>query len=139
MVRAYQACRQPNPGSAKNLAPAHKCTNLNAKCPQTMNNTIISSAVEALVPGYLRQNLIPLMLVGATTFTLLYFALSCAFARCTRSLSSATTVSRTAWGSFFVQLRPSSCQIIQRNDATSFLLNSNARFGVPLAMSHGRV
>ncbi|HEX8817028.1 MAG TPA: lycopene cyclase domain-containing protein [Terriglobales bacterium] len=42
---------------------------------KTMINTIVSFAVGAVVLAYLRRNLIPLMLVGAVTFTLLYFAL----------------------------------------------------------------
>lgn len=42
---------------------------------KTMDNTIISFAVGALILGYLRRDLIPLMLTGATTFTVLYFVL----------------------------------------------------------------
>jgi len=41
----------------------------------TMNNTIISFAAGALVLGYLRRNLIPLMLTSTVSFTALYFAL----------------------------------------------------------------
>jgi hypothetical protein len=41
----------------------------------TMDNTIISFAVGALVLGYLRRDLIPLMLVSTAIFTLLYFCL----------------------------------------------------------------
>jgi hypothetical protein len=42
---------------------------------KTMNNTIISFAVGALVLGYVRRDLIPLMLTSALSFTVLYFAL----------------------------------------------------------------
>lgn len=42
---------------------------------KTMDNTIISFAVGALVLAYLRRDLIPLMLVGAVSFTVLYFSL----------------------------------------------------------------
>jgi Lycopene cyclase len=42
---------------------------------KTMNGTIVSFAVGAVVLGYLRRDLIALMLTSAVTFTLLYFAL----------------------------------------------------------------
>lgn len=42
---------------------------------KTMNNTIISFAFGAIILAYLRRNLIPLMLVGSVTFTVLYFVL----------------------------------------------------------------
>lgn len=42
---------------------------------KTTNNTIIAFAFGALVLAFLRRNLIPLMLVGTITFTLLYFGL----------------------------------------------------------------
>jgi Lycopene cyclase len=40
-----------------------------------MDNTIISFAAGALVLGYLRHDLIPLMLTSIASFTLLYFVL----------------------------------------------------------------
>jgi hypothetical protein len=42
---------------------------------KTMNATIISFAVGVLVLGYLRRDLVPLMLTSAATFTVLYFVL----------------------------------------------------------------
>jgi hypothetical protein len=42
---------------------------------KTMENTIISFAIGALVVGYLRRDLIPLMLIGTIVFTVLYFVL----------------------------------------------------------------
>jgi len=42
---------------------------------KTMNNTIISFAVGALVLGYVRRDLVPLMLTSALSFTVLYFVL----------------------------------------------------------------
>jgi len=42
---------------------------------KTMNNTIISFAIAALVLAYLRRDLIPLMVVGTVVFTVLYFVL----------------------------------------------------------------
>jgi len=42
---------------------------------KTMDNTIISFAVGALVLAYLRRNLIPLMLASTASFTVLYFGL----------------------------------------------------------------
>jgi len=42
---------------------------------KTMNNTIISFAIGAVVLAYVRRNLIPLMLTGSATFTFLYFGL----------------------------------------------------------------
>jgi Lycopene cyclase len=42
---------------------------------QTMNATIISFAVGVVVLGYLRPDLVPLMLTSAATFTVLYFVL----------------------------------------------------------------
>jgi hypothetical protein len=42
---------------------------------KTMNATIISFAVGALVLGYLRRDLVPLMLSSALSFTVLYFVL----------------------------------------------------------------
>lgn len=42
---------------------------------RTMNATIISFAVGALVLGYLRRDLVPLMLTSAVSFTILYFVL----------------------------------------------------------------
>lgn len=42
---------------------------------KTMNNTIISFAGGALVLGYVRRDLVPLMLTSALSFTVLYFVL----------------------------------------------------------------
>ncbi|HYT21347.1 MAG TPA: lycopene cyclase domain-containing protein [Candidatus Polarisedimenticolia bacterium] len=42
---------------------------------KTMNATIVSLAVGALVIGYLRRDLVPLMLTSAVSFTVLYFVL----------------------------------------------------------------
>jgi hypothetical protein len=42
---------------------------------KTMNATIISFAVGVLVLGYLRRDLVPLMLTSAATFTVLYLVL----------------------------------------------------------------
>lgn len=42
---------------------------------KTMDNTIISFAVGAVVVAYLRRDLIPLMLTGTASFTVLYFLL----------------------------------------------------------------
>jgi hypothetical protein len=42
---------------------------------KTMNNTIISFAIGALVLGYIRRDLVPLMLISALSFTVLYFGL----------------------------------------------------------------
>ena len=42
---------------------------------KTMDNTIISFAVGALVLAYLRRDLIPLMLTSTASFTVLYFVL----------------------------------------------------------------
>jgi len=42
---------------------------------KTMDNTIISFAIGALVLAYLRRNLIPLMIVSTVSFTALYFVL----------------------------------------------------------------
>ena len=42
---------------------------------RTIYNTIIAFAVGALVIAYLRSDLVPTMLVGATNFAVLYFAL----------------------------------------------------------------
>jgi len=42
---------------------------------KTIYNTIIAFAVGALVIAYLRRDLVPSMLVGALSFTVLYFAL----------------------------------------------------------------
>ena len=42
---------------------------------KTMNATIVSFAVGGLVVGFLRRDLVPLMLTSAVSFTVLYFAL----------------------------------------------------------------
>jgi len=42
---------------------------------KTMDNTIVSFAIGALVLAYLRRDLIPSMLVGTASFTVLYFIL----------------------------------------------------------------
>jgi hypothetical protein len=42
---------------------------------KTMNATIVSFAFGALVLGYLRRDLVPLMLTSAVSFTVLYFVL----------------------------------------------------------------
>jgi len=44
-------------------------------CDRTMINTIISFAAGALVLGYLRRDLVPLMVTSAVDFTALYFVL----------------------------------------------------------------
>jgi len=42
---------------------------------KTMNNVIVSFAFGAMILACLRRNLVPLMIVGTVTFTLLYFVL----------------------------------------------------------------